>query len=216
MVLPKREGKSPVQIIDLARLFQLLSDQGQEAKAVKDLAILAFWGMARLAELTYETSRGPARHMKELMSRDTVRYPNVTVLRLHEAKTAKPGEVQLLKLRPMLSPLCPVRSVERRIAATWKESDSLFGYEGIHGRVNLTKRRVNKVLAAAWRSLGKPHLTGHSFRVGGATLRNARGIPIVEIKSLGCWTTDCYQLYVKPLSQEEVVASLAILELQEF
>jgi hypothetical protein len=210
-VLPKQGGKLPVQIINLANLLQLLSDQGLEDKAIKDLAIVASWEMARLAELTYSASRGPARHMKEI-----VQYPNIMVLQLHKDKPAKPREVQPLKLQQMPSPLCQVKAIEKCRAATRKESDSLFGYRSTHGRVNLTKRQVNKVLAAAWRSLGKPHLTGHSFRVGGATLKNASSIPVAEIKSLGHWTTNCYQLCIKPLSQEEAVVSLDILELSEF
>ncbi|POW18999.1 hypothetical protein PSHT_05137 [Puccinia striiformis] len=54
------------------------------------------------------------------------------------------------------------------------------------------------------------------FRVGGATLRNAVGIDINEIKALGRWTTNCYRRYIKPMSHEEVVGSLSILEMQSF
>ncbi|POV96078.1 hypothetical protein PSHT_15361, partial [Puccinia striiformis] len=106
-----------------------------------------------------------------------------------------------------------VRAIEQRRQATTSDTDSLFGYEGPKGRINLSKRHANQVLAAAWHDLGRPHLTCHSFRVGGATLQHAVGININEIKSLGRWTTDCYKRYVKPLSREEVITSLSILEL---
>ncbi|POV94009.1 hypothetical protein PSHT_16489 [Puccinia striiformis] len=105
----------------------------------------------------------------------------------------------------MKSPLCPVDAVERRRGATTGDSNSLFGWDGPHGRINLTKRRVNTILTAVWHNLNRPHLTGHSFRVGGATLRNAVGIDINEIKALGRWTTDCYRRYIKPMSRKEVV-----------
>jgi hypothetical protein len=214
--LPPKQGKSPVQIVDLARLTQFLSGQGPEAEAVKDLAIVVFWGMARIAKLTYLLIHGRARHMKELTIKEIKTYKTVTVLELHKAKTAKPGEIQLLKLQPMPSPLCPVRAIGRRKQATQNDTDSLFGYNRPTGRINLTKRRVNGVLANAWSHLGKPHLIGHSFRVGGATLWNALGIKVEELQTLGRWTTDCYLRYIKPLSHEDGVLALSILELPSF
>ncbi|KNF03619.1 hypothetical protein PSTG_03141 [Puccinia striiformis f. sp. tritici PST-78] len=214
--LPAKQGKSPVLIPDLADLFRLLLGRGPEAEAVKDLAIVAFWGMVRLAELTYQSNSGPARLKKELTIREVTTFQNVTTLTIHEAKTAKPGELQTIKLHHMNSPLCPAKAIERRKQATRTDFDALFGYTTGNRRVNLTKRRVNEILRAVWSDLGRPRLTGHSFRVGGATLRNAVGIEIGEIKSLGRWTTDCYKRYVKTLSRDDFISSLEILELQEF
>jgi hypothetical protein len=61
----------------------------------------------------------------------------------------------LIKLKPMNSPLCPVKAIQWRLLATTTESDSLFGHNKGASRVNLTKRQATKVLAAAWRHLGK-------------------------------------------------------------
>ncbi|KAI7950991.1 hypothetical protein MJO29_009665 [Puccinia striiformis f. sp. tritici] len=214
--IPTRPEKSPVLISDLAELFRTLSGRGPEAEAVKDLAVVAFWGMACLAELTHTSNNGPVIPKKDMTAQDVQIFRNLTTINVHEAKTARPGEIQIIKLRSIKSPLCPVKAIERRREATTADTDSLFGYNGPNGRVNLTKRRVNGILAAAWRDLGRPQLTGHSFRVGGATLRYAVGVNVNEIKSLGRWTTDCYKRYVKTLSREEVIASLSILELQAF
>ncbi|POW12350.1 hypothetical protein PSTT_04642 [Puccinia striiformis] len=215
-LIPRRPEKSPVLISDLAELFRTLSGRGPEAEAVKDLAVVAFWGMARMAELTYTSNSGRINFKKGTTAQDVLYFQNAIIVNIHEAKTAKPGEVQVLKLRSINSPLCPVKAIERRRLATTLETDSLFGYESPKGRINLTKRRVNQVLAAAWHDLGRPHLTGHSFRVGGATLRHAVGIDTNEIKWLGRWTTDCYKRYIKPLSREDVITSLSTLELQSF
>ncbi|POV94226.1 hypothetical protein PSHT_16347 [Puccinia striiformis] len=169
-LIPRRPEKSPVLISDLAELFRTLSGRGPEAEAVKDLAVVAFWGMARMAELTYTSNSGRINFKKGTTAQDVLYFQNAIIVNIHEAKTAKPGEVQVLKLRSINSPLCPVKAIERHRLATTLETDSLFGYESPKGRINLTKRRVNQVLAAAWHDLGRPHLTGHSFRVGGATL----------------------------------------------
>ncbi|POW16121.1 hypothetical protein PSTT_01704 [Puccinia striiformis] len=62
-------------------------------------------------------------------------FQEVTIPTVHKAKTAKPGETQAIKLRPMKSPLCPVDVVERRKGATTEDSNSLFGWDGPHGRI---------------------------------------------------------------------------------
>ena len=42
---------------------------------------------------------------------------------------------------------------------------------------------------------------GHSFRIGGATAAAAAHIPDHLIKSMGRWSSDCYQTYIRtPLS----------------
>ncbi|PLW14427.1 hypothetical protein PCANC_15977 [Puccinia coronata f. sp. avenae] len=211
VLLPK-PGKSPVLITNLVDLYDLLSGQGPEAESIKDLAIIAFWGMARIGELTHCSNRGRISYRTEPTSRDVKNLTHVTVIEIHQAKTAKPGKIQFIKLRPMNSPLCPVKAITRRLRATSTGTDSLLGHDQNATRVNLTKRRANEVLSAAWQHLGKPKLSGHLFRVVGASLRNTTGISIDQIKSLGRWTSDCYQRYIKPLSQTNLINSLAILE----
>jgi hypothetical protein len=139
---------------------------------------------------------------------------NVTVIKIHQAKTVKPGEIQLIKLRPMNSPLCPVKAVEKRLRTTLMGTDSLFGHDQDTTRVNITKQCANNVLSAAWQHLGKPELLGHSFQVGGASLQSAVGINVEQIKNLGSWTSESYQRYIKTLSPNDIVNSLAVLELQ--
>jgi hypothetical protein len=105
--LPPKPGKAPVLIRDLLNLYQFLSGKGPKSEAVRDIAIIAFWGMARLAEVRYLTKKGPIPYKSRLTVAEVKRYKIATTLTLHEAKTAKPGETQLLKLRPMKGPLCP-------------------------------------------------------------------------------------------------------------
>ncbi|KNE86699.1 hypothetical protein PSTG_19937, partial [Puccinia striiformis f. sp. tritici PST-78] len=111
-----------------------------------------------------------------MTAQDVQTFQNMTTINVHEAKTAKPGKIQIIKLMSMNSPLCPVKAIKRRQQATTADTDSLFGYNGPTGRVNLTKRWVIQILASAWHDLGRPQLTGHSFRVGGATLQSAVGV----------------------------------------
>jgi hypothetical protein len=201
---PQTEGKAPVMISDLAKLFLFLTGKGPEAEAVKDLAIIAFWEMARMAKLTYKSSIGEIPFKKGITLRDVQTYTNVTTLNIHKAKTAKPGKIQKLKLRPMSSPLCPVKALNRRLALVSSRTDSLFGFSTPSEQINLTKRRANKTLGRAWQAIGQPHLTGHSFWVRGALLHHAAGVNVEEIKSLAQWTSNCYKVYIRQLAPEDV------------
>ncbi|KAI7952530.1 hypothetical protein MJO29_008161 [Puccinia striiformis f. sp. tritici] len=102
-IFPARPEKSPVLISDLAKLFRTLSGQGPEAEAVKDPAVVAFWGMARVAKLTYTLNSGQVNPKKEMTAHDVLIFQNTTIINLHKAKTAKPGEIQIIKLRSMNS-----------------------------------------------------------------------------------------------------------------
>ncbi|PLW45556.1 hypothetical protein PCASD_06230 [Puccinia coronata f. sp. avenae] len=206
--LPPRPAKSPMLASDLQALVKIIGPCGPEGAAIADLAIIAFWGMARLAELTYHSPSGHISPCSKPTTKDVTHQPTITTLRLHGAKTSRPGEIQTLYLQPWRGALCPVKAIARRISSTTSLLESLFGFTTPSGRVNLTKQRVNRVLRAAWQAVGRPELSGHSFRVGGASLQHALGIRIDVIKHLGRWKSKCDHRYLKTLSQEEVAESL--------
>jgi hypothetical protein len=70
--LPPKPGKAPVLIADLLQLYHFLSGKGPKVETVKDLAIVAFWGMARLAEVTYQAKTGPIPRNLKLTRADVV------------------------------------------------------------------------------------------------------------------------------------------------
>lgn len=168
--------------------------------------------MAQLAEVTYLTKSGVIPYKTKITGAEVHQYDEATLLTLHEAKTAKPGEVQVIKLWPMKGPLCPVQAVERRLVTMSRTTDSLFGYRKHPHHINLTKRQANTVLQAAWAELGRKWLSSHSFRVGEATIRHAMRVSVDNIQTLGRWTLECYQLYVKPFTQDAKDISLFILQ----
>ncbi|EHS64544.1 uncharacterized protein PGTG_22332 [Puccinia graminis f. sp. tritici CRL 75-36-700-3] len=207
---PPRPVKAPVTMAQLVALTDHLVSGDDQSKAVLDLAIVAFWGMARLAEVTYDCATGPLQRTASLMTTD-VRFvetqsSTVVELTIRGAKTCSPGESQKILLHSMAHMLCPVMAVKRRLGEARNEDISLFGHgNGLRGRSHLTKSSVRKVLSSSWNRLGFPNLTGHLFRVGGASLHCALGVPVAEICRLGRWTSGCYKLYLRVYQEEDVL-----------
>ncbi|KAI7937959.1 hypothetical protein MJO28_014879 [Puccinia striiformis f. sp. tritici] len=188
--LSARPKKEAIHIRHLVLLAQTLANGNQFHKALLDLTLIAFWGMARLSEVTYDTSEGTLRRSSSVLASDASfeALPNSVVgtLAIRGAKTCFPGSVQCLVLHATRNMLCPVRALLRRVSDTKDKNTSLFGYYDEKGtRVHLTKTVVCKTLSALWSGLGCTGLSGHSFRVGGASYRHAMGIPIERIQSLG-------------------------------
>jgi hypothetical protein len=108
--------------------------------------------------------------------------------------------------------LCPVEALQRRLKESLDPLSALFGYQGDNGWVNLTKAEVMKTLGAAWKEEGTKGLTGHSFRVGGASFRNAMEVPVPEIMKLGKWESGCYSLYLRKYKPGEVKQTKALIK----
>ncbi|PLW18301.1 hypothetical protein PCANC_16414 [Puccinia coronata f. sp. avenae] len=195
-LVPLKEKKGAVHLKNLVFLVKALVMSNPKGKAVLDLALVAFWGMARLGELTSPFPHGDLDPRTSVF-KDNVNWEKagdktLAVLTLQDAKTCKPGETQKIKLQPLTNLLCPL--FRDRMEA-----------------VHLTKDIVIKAPSAVWQQGGFQNLTGHSFCVGGASLRTAMGFRAKEICKIGRWVLNCYELYIRPYSQQEVEESIDLL-----
>jgi hypothetical protein len=176
-------GKPPVMIWHLMLLFTSLYKNSNFDNATVDLSIVAFWGLARLSELTYDKKDGPLRYENLVLNTDVTftlaenGLGELATISLRNAKTAGPGGTQLLLLAEQPHILCPVRAIRRQLADAGTSRTSLFGCGTADGLLHLTRRaavnRIQQVLEAN----KEARLLGHSFRVGGASLRHALGMP---------------------------------------
>ncbi|KAA1110307.1 hypothetical protein PGT21_017503 [Puccinia graminis f. sp. tritici] len=192
----RAKTKHPVLVEHLLLLHGHLSKGEDLGRVLLDMSLITFWSMARLGELTSDISVG---RLEKAM------------IKIYFAKTATGGEVQRLLLTATNNILCPVRALIRRVSSGEAE-DSLFGVNTLTVRKNPTKSYCTRRLQSAWRGIGLTNLSGHSFRVGGASLRNALEVDIATICKLGRWTSSCYKLYIKPYSAEDLRVTLCILE----
>ncbi|EHS64446.1 uncharacterized protein PGTG_22260 [Puccinia graminis f. sp. tritici CRL 75-36-700-3] len=205
---PKKEPKKPVLIKHLVTLANDLSSGSLEDSAILDLALVAFWSLARLGELTTDQATPRRKILKSHVSIDSA--GTSATIELKQSKTALPGESQFLQLKGMPNILCPVRALTRRLA-TCGQSNHLFGYRNGDSHVSLTKYFVRKRLAAVWAAHGFTGLSGHSFRVGGASFHNAVGIAPAQICKVGRWASASYKLYIRDYSENDLLISLQLL-----
>ncbi|KNF02808.1 hypothetical protein PSTG_04093 [Puccinia striiformis f. sp. tritici PST-78] len=207
---PMKCKKSAIKLQHLLTIADTFSKGSEEDMAILDLSLVAFWGMARLGEITYDNqtihNAGPKKRDVTISSDG-----QSAVIKLRNAKTARPGELQYIRLTALRNALCPVLAIQRRMNSCKGLDDAVFGFQTLTGHSILTKYRVVSRLGKIWRSSGDDKLSGHSFRVGGASLRNALGVPIEQICDLGRWVSSSYKLYIRPYTSTEKVEALDIL-----
>lgn len=192
--------KEPVLVRHLFYLLESLTTDSLEDMIAYTVALVAFWGMARLGELLKQTSSTDQVKVKDVIWDPEGEY---ITIRIRAAKTAAVGEIQELHLRKQRSLLDPVDAVRRLINRTnASEDDALFSYPANNRRRTLTKSRCQKLFESVWRSSTEAKLTGHSFRVGGASLRWNLGVPLADIVSIGRWRSKAYKLYLRDYSNE--------------
>ncbi|PLW34528.1 hypothetical protein PCANC_19236 [Puccinia coronata f. sp. avenae] len=166
---PKKTQKGAVKLHHLVYLVEHLWGGTPEDRAIMDLALIAFWSIARLGKLTYQQATGPPTGRAELKVRDVMMKPTKTgetkaLIILWEAKTSKPGEEQMLRLLLQNHALCPVEAIKRRMKEAHGLKDTLFGFYCQDGMCyNLTKARVRKVLQGVWAQGNCLGISGHFF-----------------------------------------------------
>ncbi|KAI7936879.1 hypothetical protein MJO28_015778 [Puccinia striiformis f. sp. tritici] len=210
-----RPKKEAIRLHHLVLLAGIWVNGDRFQRALFDLVLVAFWGMARLSELAYDCATGGIHPAASLLTSDVLFEEEgprtIATIGIRGAKTARPGITQNLEVRDIPIMLCPIAALKRRIAEAEGCRTSLFGYFDRDGtRHHLTKQAVCRALSTVWTEHGHAGLSGHSFRVGGASFRYAMDTPVHVIQSLGRWTSDCYKLYLRDYSAEEKLATIEL------
>lgn len=144
---PARPRKSPVMLHHLLLLYHTWINGSEDDVVAFDCVLVAFWGMTRLAEVTYDVRRGQPPWLNSVLCQDVIQstgqHSGIT-LSVRGAKTAKAGVPQIVLLNRQPNVLCPVRAVSRCLARLHSPKDALFGY-GAESSWNMTQSHlVNK------------------------------------------------------------------------
>ena len=203
---------------DLGRLAEALAEGSRKDAAILDTAlVVAFWSCAWLSEVTYRLCDTPGNGGPGVLARD-VKWgagDSWAHISLRESKTAAPGELQTLRVNGIDNCLCPVAALRRLVSSCTGPTAPLFGYHLNGTRAALTKGTLTARFAEVWNDMGRPSLSGHSFRVGGASFQHAMRVPVADICLAGQWRSSCYKLYIRnylPAELDETVEFLVLLD----
>ncbi|EFP81839.1 uncharacterized protein PGTG_08088 [Puccinia graminis f. sp. tritici CRL 75-36-700-3] len=211
----KKPPKVPIMFWHMSHLWLSLTKGDDFDKALQDMVIVAFWGLARLAELTYSTETGDVSFVDLLLTSDVTLgadtlFGETVTLMLRNAKTGLPGEPQLITLAKQRHILCPVLAIKQRLSSAEGARTSLFGYGAVYHRRHLTRKQAVARLETVLENGGYAGLMGHSFRVGGASFCAAFGMSISDICLLGRWKSDSYKLYLRDYSSDDLKKTKAL------
>jgi hypothetical protein len=179
MLVVAWHGGSPCQICALA------------------LAISAWCGQMRLGELMPPSNQ--ELDCSHLPDRKTWSLSNdgSSSIRLPWTKTKRYAGDTVFLL-PHKPPLDPTTALAHHLAtSTFSESLLLCEY---HSRSKGTPLIMHKDLFMTlcnevWSTKGLPHISGHSFRIGGTTSLLRAGVSPHIIKKMGRWSSDAYLCY---------------------
>ena len=160
-------------------------------------SLTTFFSFCRSGEVTVESVCDPNSHLSfSDVATDEPSSPSLISLNIKLSKTDQ-GRVDCqVVLGKTNDDLCPVTELLEYLARRGGHSGALFQW---HDGMPLSKSKfvevVRKTLAAA--NLPAQQYAGHSFRNGAATTAAMMGLQDSAIQTLGCWKSDCYQLFIK-------------------
>ena len=94
------------------------------------------------------------------------------------------------------SDICPVTAVLAYAVQRGQAPGPSFQFTGGHP---LTRARFVEAIRRALQAAGvsADHYAGHSFQIGASTTAAAKGVPDSLIKTLGCWKSSAYTVYIR-------------------
>ena len=205
----RRPPRPPVKLSHLHALRQAFDISDQFDAACYAAALSAFFGLARLGELTVPsvTSFDSKIHatVNDLVFGSDQAGRNYAKINLPAAKTDDPNstEMQSLYLTCQQNTLNPLEALRnhRRINAA-PDNASLFAYRTSDGNFRpLTKSAFLNRLQSVWEAAGIVGLFGHSFRIGGASFFLAKGVSVEMVRLLGRWRSIAFELYLRAFEE---------------
>ena len=173
---------------------------------------LAFFGFLRLGELTCNSKFNGDTHLmpEDVVFSNEVQPTTAMFIRIKESKTDPFRVGHTITIGGTNTPLCSVLAMKQYLAIRPPKSGPLF--VNAVGKP-LTKQALTlesrKLLAQA--GFNASNFAGHSYRIGAATTAAAAKLPSWLIKTLGRWSSDCYERYIQTPSSTllNVAATLA-------
>lgn len=197
----KKPARPPVSLEHLEVLYKELDFTNSFDIAVWAIACIAFWGLARLGELTVTALPfDGTRHVSfsAAIEWKTQEGVHSASLPIPWTKTTQTQGATILLTRERMEKSCPVQALWMQIRANsaLPPEAHLFGYTTLEGKWKpMLKHLMMERCQAIWQEAGIQGPSGHSFRIGGTLHLLSRGTDVQIVQRLGRWSSDAFFLY---------------------
>ena len=196
----KRPKRSPITIPIIISLLSKFNISKPLDAAVFACLTTTFFAAARLGEFTLPSLKAfdPSHHVKcSDIWWDQDRHGNkVTVFKLPRTKTLLTGKDVFWSVQEGPSDLLSALANHFRINDPLLDQ-LLFSWKHPNGICPLMRSEFLKWINLAASELGIEPLKGHSIRISVTLEYLLRGVPFDVIKSIGCWSSEAFLLYLR-------------------
>ena len=190
----------PITLTHL-KLFQLLFSSPSTHNEMLWAALkLAFFGFLRVSEFTCPGTFNPKLHLscKDITFFSPQGKPKYMKVNLKVSKTDSFRTGVTLITGCLRTEICPVSAMLKYIShkSSTDADGPLFQLES---SAPLTRNKFTSLMRDLLATVGinPKHYASHSFHICAATSAGAVNMPPWLIKTLGRWTSDCYERYIK-------------------
>ena len=157
---------------------------------------LAFFGFLRAGEFTVNSVFDPNTHMTvDDLQADSLVHPSCLKVHIKCSKT-DPFHVGCdIYVGRGVASVYPITALGSYLSLCGSAPRPLFTFSD---GCPLTQQQLSSSLQSILHGAGySGSYSGHSFHIGEVTTAAAQGVPVHLIKTLGHWSSDTYQIYIR-------------------
>ena len=157
---------------------------------------LGFFGFLRAGEFTVNSVFDPNTHMTvDDLQADSLVHPSCLKVHIKCSKT-DPFHVGCdIYVGRGVASVCPITALGSYLSLCGSAPRPLFTFSD---GCPLTQQQLSSSLQSILHGAGySGSYSGHSFHIGKVTTAAAQGVPVHLIKTLGHWSSDTYQIYIR-------------------
>ena len=202
------QGKSqyvrkPITVQQLDSFFNQLqpfSIGNSDGKMLWAAICLAFFGFMRISEFTCNGAYDPTQNLslEDVTFSPSSSSPSCMKVALKASKSDPFRQGIVLTIGSFASKYCPVKALLNylKVVHPSHTAGPLFSYRS--GKY-LTKSEFTKEIRHLLATAGfrAAEYAGHSFRIGAATAAAKANLPQWLIKTMGRWSSDCFESYIR-------------------